>query len=32
MYDRGGYVYDPAGIKLDVIKQIKEVERGKLKD
>lgn len=32
MYERGGYVYDPAGIKLDVIKQIKEVERGKLKD
>ncbi|MDE5666833.1 MAG: NADP-specific glutamate dehydrogenase, partial [Clostridia bacterium] len=32
MYDRGGYVYDPAGIKLDVVKQIKEVERGKLKD
>ena len=27
MSDSGGYVYDPDGIKLDVVKQIKEVER-----
>ena len=27
MSDSGGYVYDPEGIKLDVVKQIKEVER-----
>ena len=29
--DSSGYVYDPAGIKLDVVKQIKEVERGRIK-
>ena len=27
MSDSSGYVYDPAGINLDVMKQIKEVER-----
>lgn len=32
MYDSNGYVYDKAGIKLDVIKQIKEVERGRIKE
>ena len=32
MSDSNGYVYDPAGIKLDVIKQIKEVERGRIKE
>ena len=31
MYDSNGYVYDPNGIKLDVIKQIKEVERARIK-
>lgn len=28
--DSGGYVYDKNGIDLDVLKQIKEVERGRL--
>ncbi|MBR2340966.1 MAG: NADP-specific glutamate dehydrogenase [Clostridia bacterium] len=32
MYDSNGYIYDPNGIKLDVIKQIKEVERGRIKE
>ncbi len=32
MYDSNGYVYDPAGIKLDVIKEIKEVRRGRIKE
>lgn len=32
MYDSNGYVYDPNGIKLDVIKQIKEVERARIKE
>lgn len=31
MYDSNGYIYDPNGIKLDVIKQIKEVERARIK-
>ena len=31
MYDSNGYVYDPNGIKLDVIKQIKEVECARIK-
>ncbi len=30
MYDSNGYIYDKAGIKLDVVKQIKEVERGRI--
>ena len=30
MYDSNGYFYDKAGIKLDVVKQIKEVERGRI--
>ena len=32
MYDSNGFVYDKEGIKLDVIKQIKEVERGRIKE
>ena len=32
MYDSNGYVYDPNGIKLDVVKQIKEVERKRIKE
>ena len=32
MSDSNGYVYDPNGIKLDVVKQIKEVERGRIKE
>lgn len=32
MSDSNGCVYDPAGIKLDVIKQIKEVERARIKE
>jgi glutamate dehydrogenase (NADP+) len=32
MCDSNGYVYDPNGINLDVVKQIKEVERGRIKE
>ncbi len=32
MYDSNGYIYDKNGIKLDVIKQIKEVKRGRIKE
>ena len=32
MRDSNGYVYDADGIKLDVVKQIKEVERGRIKE
>ncbi len=32
MYDSNGYIYDPDGIKLDVVKQIKEVERARIKE
>ncbi len=32
MSDSAGYVYDADGIKLDVVKQIKEVERGRIKE
>ncbi len=32
MYDSNGYVYDPKGIQLDVIKDIKEVKRGRIKE
>ena len=32
MYDSNGYIYDPEGIKLDVIKDIKEVKRGRIKE
>ena len=32
MYDSNGYIHDPDGIKLDVIKDIKEVKRGRIKD
>ncbi|MCL2492350.1 MAG: NADP-specific glutamate dehydrogenase [Coriobacteriia bacterium] len=30
--DSSGWVHDPGGIKLDVVKQIKEVERGRISD
>ena len=30
--DSNGYVYDPNGINLDVVKQIKEVERKRIKE
>ncbi|MFP4015650.1 MAG: NADP-specific glutamate dehydrogenase [Halanaerobiales bacterium] len=30
--DSGGYVYDPEGIKLDTVKRIKEVDRGRIKE
>lgn len=30
--DSNGYIYDPNGIKLDVVKQIKEVERGRISE
>lgn len=32
MYDSNGYIYDKNGIRLDVVKQIKEVERGRIKE
>ena len=32
MCDSNGYVYDPNGIDLAVVKQIKEVERGRIKE
>ncbi|MCI8524516.1 MAG: NADP-specific glutamate dehydrogenase [Oscillospiraceae bacterium] len=31
MSDSQGYIHDPAGIRLDVVKQIKEVERGRIR-
>ena len=30
--DSNGYIYDPAGVKLDVVKQIKEVERARISE
>ncbi|MBP3760732.1 MAG: NADP-specific glutamate dehydrogenase [Ruminococcus sp.] len=30
--DSNGYIYDPEGIELDLVKQIKEVERGRIKE
>ena len=30
--DSNGYIYDRDGIKLDVVKQIKEVERGRISE
>ena len=30
--DSNGYIYDPDGIKLDVVKEIKEVRRGRIKE
>ncbi len=30
MSDSGGYIYDPAGIKVDVVQQLKEVERARI--
>ena len=32
MNDSNGYVYDPNGINLDVVKGIKEVKRGRIKE
>ena len=32
MSDSNGYVYDPEGIRLDVVKDIKEVKRGRIKE
>ena len=32
MYDSNGYIYDPEGINLEVIKDIKEVRRGRIKE
>ena len=32
MSDSNGYIYDPDGVKLDVIKQLKEVERKRIKE
>ena len=32
MSDSNGYIYDPDGIKLDVVKQLKEVERKRIKE
>ncbi len=30
--DSNGYIYDPNGVNLDVVRQIKEVERGRIKE
>ena len=30
--DSNGYIYDPDGIKLDIVKDIKEVRRGRIKE
>ena len=32
MCDSNGYIYDPNGIDLDVVKDIKEVKRGRIKE
>lgn len=32
MSDSNGYIYDPNGIQLDIIKDIKEVRRGRIKE
>lgn len=32
MNDSNGYIYDPNGIQLDIIKDIKEVRRGRIKE
>ncbi len=32
MSDSSGYIYDPAGVDLDVIKQLKEVERKRISE
>ncbi len=32
MSDSNGYVYDPAGIQLDIVKEIKEIRRGRIKE
>ncbi len=32
MSDSNGYIYDRDGIRLDVVKQIKEVERGRIRE
>ncbi len=32
MSDSNGYIYDPNGVKLDVIKQLKEVERKRIRE
>ena len=32
MCDSNGYIYDPEGIKLDIVKDIKEVKRGRIKE
>ena len=32
MYDSNGYIHDPNGIQLDVVKDIKEVKRGRIKE
>ncbi len=32
LYDSNGYIYDPNGIQLDVVRDIKEVKRGRIKE
>ena len=32
MSDSNGYIYDAEGIRLDVVKEIKEVRRGRIKE
>ena len=32
MFDSNGYIHDPEGIKLDIVKDIKEVKRGRIRE
>lgn len=32
MCDSNGYIYDPEGIKLDIVKELKEVKRARIKE
>lgn len=32
LYDSNGYIYDPNGIQLDIVKDIKEVKRARIKE
>ena len=32
MCDSNGYIHDPEGIKLDIVKDIKEVKRGRIRE
>lgn len=32
MYDSDGYIYDPSGIQLELLREIKEIRRGRIKE